>query len=80
MRKVEGHAELAELIRQGHGFIFNNRIDRRMLHQVNCESLEVMSTRAYEKLFFEDQPPEMGSVVAVSQVGGLHHRYERRVA
>ena len=26
------------------------------------------------------QPPEMGSVVAVSQVGGLHHRYERRVA
>jgi putative transposase len=26
------------------------------------------------------QPPEMGSVVGVSQVGGLHHRYERRVA
>jgi putative transposase len=26
------------------------------------------------------QPPEMGSVVAVSQVGGLHHRYERRAA
>ncbi len=25
------------------------------------------------------QPPEMGSVVAVPQVGGLHHRYERRV-
>jgi len=25
-------------------------------------------------------PPEMGSVVAVSQVGGLHHRYERRAA
>ena len=24
------------------------------------------------------QPPEMGSVVAVPQVGGLHHRYERR--
>src|SRR5215472_1869977 len=24
------------------------------------------------------QPPEMGSGVAVSQVGGLHHRYERR--
>jgi putative transposase len=28
----------------------------------------------------ETQPPEMGSVVAVSQVGGLHHRYERRAA
>jgi len=26
------------------------------------------------------QPPDMGSVVAVSQVGGLHHRYERRAA
>jgi putative transposase len=24
------------------------------------------------------QPPEMGSVVAIPQVGGLHHRYERR--
>lgn len=53
MRKVDGHAELTELIRLGQGFIFNNR-DRKMLHRVNCESLEVMSTRAYEKLFFED--------------------------
>ena len=26
------------------------------------------------------QPPEMGTVVAVPQVGGLHHRYERRAA
>ena len=26
------------------------------------------------------QPPEMGPVVAVPQVGGLHHRYERRAA
>jgi putative transposase len=26
------------------------------------------------------QPPEMGSAVAVPQVGGLHHRYERRAA
>jgi len=26
------------------------------------------------------QPPAMGPVVAVSQVGGLHHRYERRAA
>ena len=25
-------------------------------------------------------PPEMGSVVALPQVGGLHHRYERRAA
>ena len=25
-------------------------------------------------------PPEMGSVVALPLVGGLHHRYERRAA
>ena len=25
-------------------------------------------------------PPELGSVVAVPQVGGLHRRYERRAA
>src|SRR5215469_9542352 len=26
------------------------------------------------------QPPEIGSIVTVPQVGGLHHRYERRAA
>jgi len=26
------------------------------------------------------QPPELGDVVGLPQVGGLHHRYERRVA
>ncbi len=26
------------------------------------------------------QPPKMGRVVALPQVGGLHHRYERRAA
>src|SRR6202162_1723768 len=26
------------------------------------------------------QPPEMGSVVALPRVGGLHHRYDRRAA
>jgi len=26
------------------------------------------------------QPPDMGRVVAAPQVGGLHHRYERRAA
>ena len=25
-------------------------------------------------------PPELGSVIAIPQVGGLHHRYERRAA
>jgi transposase InsO family protein len=26
------------------------------------------------------QPPSMGKVVEIPQVGGLHHRYERRAA
>ena len=26
------------------------------------------------------QPPTMGKVVELPQVGGLHHRYERRAA
>ena len=26
------------------------------------------------------QGPEMGEVVEITEVGGLHHRYERRVA
>jgi len=26
------------------------------------------------------QPPKLGPVVSVPQVGGLHHRYERRAA
>jgi transposase InsO family protein len=26
------------------------------------------------------QPPELGRIVVIPQVGGLHHRYERRAA
>jgi len=26
------------------------------------------------------QPPEFGNVVAIPEVGGLHHRYERQAA
>ena len=26
------------------------------------------------------QPPELGDVIELSEVGGLHHRYERRAA
>jgi len=26
------------------------------------------------------QPPEVGAIVEIAEVGGLHHRYERRAA
>jgi len=26
------------------------------------------------------QPPDMGAVIEIAEVGGLHHRYERRAA
>jgi hypothetical protein len=26
------------------------------------------------------QPPDTGRIIAIPQVGGLHHRYERRAA
>lgn len=54
MRKINTHAELTEVIRIGEGFVFNDRADRRMLHAATCEALEVMSTRAYDKWFFDD--------------------------
>jgi hypothetical protein len=54
-RKVETHTELTELIQKGQGFLFNNRDDRKMLHRVTCESLEVISTGAYEKFILENQ-------------------------
>jgi hypothetical protein len=26
------------------------------------------------------QPPDLGAVIEIAEVGGLHHRYERRAA
>jgi len=26
------------------------------------------------------QPPDAGRIIAIAEVGGLHHRYERRAA
>jgi hypothetical protein len=54
MEKIQSHAELTEIIRRREGYVLNDRTDRRMLHCATCNALEVMSTRAYDKLFFED--------------------------
>lgn len=53
-REIRSHSELNELMEQGEGFVVNIRDDRKMLHRVTCEALEVSSTRKYQKLFFED--------------------------
>src|SRR5215467_11577555 len=41
---------------------------------------QTLVDRISEKHSRSVQPPESGRVVAVPQVGGLHHRYERRAA
>ncbi len=53
MRDVRDHSDLAQLQAAGAGFILNIREDRKMLHQAGCEAIEVMSSTAYDKVFFE---------------------------
>ena len=66
-----------------HVIVFNEASLRRILaayftyyHECRCHlSLEKDSPEPRPA-----QPPERGPVVAIPQVGGLHHRYERRAA
>ena len=53
MRKIGDHADLENLRRAGVGFIVNIRGDKSKIHLVNCETVEVMSTRDYIKVFSE---------------------------
>jgi hypothetical protein len=54
MRKITSHRELAELMDDKKGYLVNERGDRKMLHRISCEAVEVMSHRAYDKYFFTD--------------------------
>ena len=66
-----------------HIVIFNERSLRRILKSYFDYYLRSRSHLALGKDAPESrpvQPPELGSVVELPEVGGLHHRYERRAA
>jgi hypothetical protein len=45
-------------------------------HHTRCHLALARDARAGRAV----QGPEQGTVIAIPEVGGLHHRYERRVA
>ena len=66
-----------------HVIVFNETGLRRMLSVYFSYYHETRPHLSLEKDSPEPrkvQPPELGQVVAVPQVGGLHHRYERCAA
>ena len=66
-----------------HVIVFNETGLRRMLSVYFSYDHETRPHLSLEKDSPEPrkvQPPELGQVVAVPQVGGLHHRYERCAA
>jgi len=66
-----------------HVIVFNETGLRRMLSVSFSYYHETRPHLSLEKDSPEPrkvQPPELGQVVAVPQVGGLHHRYERCAA
>jgi transposase InsO family protein len=66
-----------------HVIVFNETGLRRMLSVYFSYYHETRPHLSLEKDLPEPrkvQPPELGQVVAVPQVGGLHHRYERCAA
>ena len=66
-----------------HVIVFNETGLRRMLSVYFSYYHETRPHLSLEKDSPEPrkvQPPELGQVVVVPQVGGLHHRYERCAA
>jgi putative transposase len=65
-----------------HVIVFNERSLRRILRSYS----DYHRSRTHLSLGKDSpeprpiQPPEVGRVVALPQVGGLHHRYERQAA
>ena len=64
-----------------HMIVFN---EASLYHHVNVFISYYHHTRTHLSLAKDTpetravQPPELGRVVAIAEVGGLHHRYERR--
>jgi hypothetical protein len=53
LRTIRDHSDLESLRAAGQGFVINIRDDRSRIHRVTCESIEVMSTSAYPKIFVQ---------------------------
>ena len=66
-----------------HVVVLNETCLRRILRSYFNYDLQARTHRAWGKDAPEPraiQPPELGAVVEIPEVGGLHHRYERRTA
>ena len=66
-----------------HVIVFNESSLRRLLNRYFTYYLRSRTHLALDKDSPESrpvQPPELGAVVELAEVGGLHHRYERRAA
>lgn len=66
-----------------HVIVWNERSLRRTLHNYRAYYQRSRTHLALSKDTPEPrevEPPERGRVVAIPQVGGLHHRYQRRAA
>jgi hypothetical protein len=66
-----------------HVIVLNEQHLRRVLrtylryyHRTRCHLALARDAAAGRAV----QGPEQGTVIAISEVGGLHHRYERRAA
>ena len=54
MRDVRDPLDLAQLQTAKQGFILNVRNDRRKLHRAGCETVGVIASNFYRKVFFEE--------------------------
>ena len=66
-----------------HLIVWNERSLRRTLHNYFAYYQRARTHLALGKDAPEPravEPPEQGRVIAIPQIGGLHHRYQRRAA
>ena len=66
-----------------HLIVINERQLRRILRQCFAYYNEVRPHQSLDRnapVAREVEPPAKGKIISLPQVGGLHHRYERRAA